>query len=293
MNGTPATVAFLGFPRTGKSTYLGALWQLAQDHADATIVERDLAGDRSYLQTLGEKVAVGAEIDRTELSSGEGMQLTLGFEEGDIRVHIPDLGGETLRLLVEDRVWHSLLEDTIAASNAMLLFLHPERVCLPTTVAMANEILAGFESAPGASDTITADGRDREHRTELKLPEFQRSDACTAARCLDALENILWYRRTQWPIRLVIVVSAWDTVDGSVTPAEWLKDRLPALDCFANANKDMVEWSLYGVSAQGGSLPDDRDELLARGSVRQRVYARNAIGDDVPLVEPLRWVLWK
>ena len=55
----------------------------------------------------------------------------------------------------------------------------------------------------------------------------------------------------------------------------------------------MIEWSLYGVSAQGGTLPDQRDELLARGSVRNRVYARNANGAEVPVTDPLRWALWK
>ena len=293
MNENPATVAFLGFPRTGKSTYLGALWQLAQDRAEPAVVERHVTGDRSYLQKLGEQVALGTELGRTEVSSGEGMQLTLGFEQGDITVDIPDLGGETLRLLVEDRVWHSRLEETIAASNAMLLFLHPEKFRLPTAIETADEILAGFESPRSASGAQPADGPDARPRTERELPQFENAAACTVAQCLDALENILWYKRTGWPIRLVIVISAWDTVDGSPTPAEWLKDRAPALDSFANANTDMVEWSLYGVSAQGGSLPADRDELLARGRVRERVYARDASGHLVSLAEPLRWVLWK
>ena len=72
MNAQLSTVAFLGLPRTGKSTYLGALWQLAQDPAERTIVERDVVGDRSYLQTLGDQVARGVEIGRTEISSVEG-----------------------------------------------------------------------------------------------------------------------------------------------------------------------------------------------------------------------------
>ena len=293
MNGRPMTVAFLGLPRTGKSTYLGALWQLVQDSDEPGIVERDVTGDRSYLQELGERVAVGAEIGRTEVASGEGMQLTLGFEQGDVRVEIPDLGGETLRLLVEDRVWHPRLKNTIAAADAMLLFLHPEEHCLPTAIGIADEVLKGLESTQGAGDTELADRPDGGSRNAREVPEFENAAACTVAQCLDALENILWYRRSRWPIRLVIVISAWDTVDGSLTPAEWLRDRAPALDSFANANTDMVEWSLYGVSAQGGRLPDDRDELLARGSVRERAYARSARGDAVSLAEPLRWVLWK
>ena len=128
---------------------------------------------------------------------------------------------------------------------------------------------------------------------ELEVPKFKKASACTVAQCLDALENILMYQRTRWPIRLVIVISAWDAVDGSPTPGSWLRDEAPALHSFAKSNSDMVEWNLYGVSAQGGMLPAERDTLLARGSVRERVYARSAAGEPVPLVEPLRWVLWK
>ena len=288
-----STVAFLGLPRTGKSTYLGALWQLAQDPAEPTIVEREVTGDRSYLQTIGDRVARGEEIGRTEVSSNEGMQLTLGFEEGDVTVHIPDLGGETLRMLVEDRVWHQGLLETVGGSNAMLLFLHPEEVSLPFTIAMADEILSGLQSPAGTDSPKSANGQHAERSTELELPESRTVSACTVAKCLDALENILAYQRTRWPIRLGIVISAWDTVDGSPTPATWLKDHAPALDGFARANTDMLEWSLYGVSAQGGKLPVDRDRLLALGSVRDRVYAQNENGGAVPLTDPLRWALWK
>ena len=293
MNCEPSTVAFLGLPRTGKSTYLGALWQLVQDPAESTIFERDVTGDRSYLQQLGEQVARGKEIGRTEVSSVEGMRLTLGFDEGDITVHIPDLGGETLRMLVEDRIWHPGLEATVAASRAMLLFVHPEEVRLPMTIAMADEILSDLQSSPDTDPPASVTGHDADHSTELEPPKFQSASACTVARCVDALENIFFSQRSRWPIRLGIVISAWDTVEGSLTPESWLKDRAPALDSFARANTDMIEWSFYGVSAQGGTLPAQRDELLAQGSVRDRAYAQNASGATVPVTEPLRWALWK
>ena len=293
MVGQRATVAFLGFPRTGKSTYLGALWQLAQDPAESTIVERDVTGDRSYLQTLGEQVARGEEIDRTELESVEGMQLTLGLESGDVTVHVPDLGGETLRLLVEDRLWHSRLQETLAASHGIVLFLHPEKLRLPMTIQVADEILAGGHSTNQDDRGEAEIDRNRDQSAETKPERFSVAAACTAARCLDALENVLMYQRARWRVRLAIVISAWDTVDGAPTPAHWLTDRVPAVASFLGANVDMVEWSVYGVSAQGGALPTDKDRLLALGSVRKRVFAQGANGEAVPVVEPLRWVLTK
>ena len=288
-----STIALLGFPRTGKSTYLGALWQIIQDPAEPTIVEQDLTGDRSYLQSLGDQVARGKVIDRTETSSTEGMQLTLGFEEGAIRIHIPDLSGETLSLLVESRVWHPRLLDTIAASNAMLLFLHPEELCLPMAIGMAEEILSGRQLSPVTDSPRSANDQDAKRTSEHQLSKFRTESACTAAKCIDALENVLTYQRKRWPIRLAIIISAWDTVDGSPTPASWLKENVPALDSFARANTDMIQWNLYGVSAQGGKLPKQRDKLLKLGNVRNRVYAHNSSGARVPITDPLHWALWK
>ena len=196
-------------------------------------------------------------------------------------------------MLVEGRIWHSRLQETIASSDAMLLFLHPQKLRLPLTIAMADEILSGLRSPSGDDSPESANGQDAAHSTELILPEFRAQSACTVAKCIDALENILTCQRTRWPIRLGIIISAWDTVEGSPTPASWLRDRAPALDSFSRANTDMIEWSLYGVSAQGGKLPCQRDKLLARGSVRDRAYARNANGDAVPVTDPLRWAVWK
>ena len=92
MTDSRQTVSLLGLPRTGKSTYLGALWQLIQDSGEPTIVERDFRGDRSYLQQLGEQVALAEEIQRTEVESNEGLELTVGFDEdGDVNLTVPDL----------------------------------------------------------------------------------------------------------------------------------------------------------------------------------------------------------
>lgn len=288
-----STVAFLGFPSTGKSTYLGALWQLVQDPCERTVEERDLTGDRSYLQLLGDRVARCEEIGRTEASSVEGMELTLGFEYGDITVRIPDLGGEMLRHLVEDRTWPTPLLDTIAASDAMLLFIHPGNLTLPVPITMVDEVLSEHPSSPAIESAKLAKGQGANLDTGLDPPKFQAGSACTAAKCIDALENILAFKRTSWPIRLGIVISAWDTVEGSPTPKSWLNRNLPALDGFATANTDMIDWTLYGVSAQGGKLPTQRDKLLASGSVRKRVYARNASGGSVPVTDPLCWALTK
>ncbi len=277
MSPREGSVALLGFPRTGKSTYLGAVWQLAQDPQEPSVLELDVTGDRSYLQRLGDKVARAEELGRTEISSLEGMRLTLRFPGGDVAIDAPDLGGETLRLLVEDRVVHERLEASLVASTSMLMFLHPEKLELPMSISMADELLRASAAVPTPQPK--------------ELPKFEARAACTTAKHLDALENVLMHRRDNWPVRLGVIVSAWDMVHGSPTPETWLQDNAPALVSFLDANKDMVVSRLFGVSAQGGRLPQDRNELLARGSLRERAYAREADGSTVSVAEPLRWAV--
>jgi hypothetical protein len=271
------TVALLGMPRTGKSTYMGAIWQLVQDPDDGSVIELDTTGDRQYLQRLGERVATAREVERTEVESDEGLQLLLGFATGgQARLDVPDLSGETLRQLVEDRLWHPRLEAVVDRADAILVMLHPDRLELPIPIALGDAALGrGSDAAAGVVST-----------------PFEPRDASTAAKHLDALENVLAELNVGLPVRLAVVVSAWDVVDGDPTPKEWLTSEVPAVDSFLARNGDLVTPAIFGVSAQGGRLPQQREELLERGDVRERAYARDADGRAVSLVEPLRWACW-
>jgi hypothetical protein len=111
---------------------------LIQDGSEDSIREVEVTGDRSYLQKLGDKVALAEEIDRTEVESDEGLVLTLEFKDhGDMHLEVPDLSGELTRQIVEARVWHERLDRVVSEAKSLLLFLHPGRVSLPFTIAMA------------------------------------------------------------------------------------------------------------------------------------------------------------
>ena len=70
-------VAFLGLPRTGKSTFLGTFWALVQSPLETAVREINFSGDRSYIQKLADQVARGEEIDRTAMDASEEMQVVL------------------------------------------------------------------------------------------------------------------------------------------------------------------------------------------------------------------------
>jgi len=308
------SVTLIGLPRTGKSTYLGALWMIIQDDRATDILEVDIRGDRSYLERLGERVALLQEMKRTEVDSDDGLELTVELKDfGELALRIPDLSGETLRLLVEERTWHPLLRQGVDDSDAVLLFVHPDKLRIPVRTNFTAGILAELmttvpedddeesgvdpatspEASPASPDSRTATTSDRVDVS----PPFTPHVAATAAKLIDAVENILDARQGR-PMKLGIVVSAWDQVllawpsgENAPTPVKWIERRLPALWQVLVANSDRVDAAVFGVSAIGGRLPDDYDMLMAKGSVYDRAYALSQDGTTVPFVAPITWAL--
>lgn len=275
-------LAFVGLPGTGKTTYLGALWQVIQDAREPSVVELDFTGDRAYLQEIGGLVASGEEVRRTDVGSTEGMALGLRFHD-DLECHlsVPDLSGETVRMLVEERVWDPNLHSAVLNADALILFVHPDTVRSPmrrnSVSEMANEL--------GVSEMGEAASPE-------PVQPFEHRLACTGAALTDVLENMVELQLERRRLRLAIVASAWDRAEGGgETPKEWLQDRLPAIAAWCTTNSWRVRSQVFGVSAIGGQLPDDRDSLLAKGAVSQRAYAHTGDGAPVSITGPLQWAL--
>lgn len=268
-------LALIGMPQTGKSTFLGALWALVQSPLEPSVAEASFSGDRSYIQRLAEQVARGEEIDRTGVDTNEAMAVELAFESlGGADVLIPDTSGESLRVLVEQRIWHPRLRAACEEATAIALFVHPARLRVPQPISL----LAGF----GGDDTAAA-----AEPVAFDVHEH----AATAAELIDVFENVSELCRERWPIRLAVIVSAWDCVDGDPSPYEWLQRRLPGVLATIESNPDIAAFEVFGVSAQGGPL-EAREELLARGEICDRVYARDRAGQPVSLVAPVRWAIF-
>lgn len=284
-------VGLLGMPGTGKSTYLGALWQIIEDDDDPSITERDVTGDRAYLQQLGDDLVAGREVQRTDVDSEDGLSLTVGFnDDQDVALDVPDLSGEALRLLVEDRVWHPRLIELVQSANGFLLFINVRDTELPTRVDFIRNVLEGEGFTAEASTDDPEQPTDGDNDAD-DGSRFSPRHAYLGAKLVDALENIAGLRSRDNPFRLALILSAWDTRDGKVTPGEWVAKYLAAVASWCRLNTDLVDLATFGVSAQGGRLPAERDELLQKGSVLNRAFAHDGDGEVVPLSQPLRWAL--
>lgn len=313
-------LAFLGLPRTGKSTFLGAFWALVQSPVETSVRETRFGGDRSYVQRLAEQVARGEELDRTALDADEGLSVALRFDElGVAELVVPDISGEALRVLVERRIWYPRLLDACSEATALLVFVHPDRLRLPVRIAGGGgvavaegggaadagdgiAVTGGGGVAVAGGDGIAAAAGDGGVAVARESVSFHPGDpvrfraddhVCTAAELIDAFENLaeLWNGRR--PVRVGIIVSAWDRVGGDPKPSpyQWLQARLPGILATLESNRDVADFEVFGVSAQGGPL-EAREELLARGEVCDRVFAEDRSGRRISLVDPVRWAIW-
>jgi hypothetical protein len=264
-------------PRSGKSTYLGTFWALIQSPLDQSVAEASFSGDRAYVQRLADQVARAQEVERTTLETSGQLAVTIDFEaNGTADLLVPDTSGESLRLLFEQRVWYAPLRGICEEATAILLFVHPERIRVPQPVAVLGAARGSNGDGEGAAAAVPFD--PREH-------------ASSAAELISVFENVADVGKALWPIRIAVVVSAWDTVDGDPTPYDWLETRIPGLLSTVECNPHIAELGVFGVSAQGGALAA-RDELLAKGEIYDRVFAVDRAGNRVSLTEPVRWAIW-
>ncbi len=197
--------------------------------------------------------------------------------------------------------------DAVSAADAVALFVSPRPLRLPIRSSFTDDLLSGFLAqasdeddsgeaepvvdGPTEPEPVVADAAGTGDGDAVTEVAFETRLACTASRVIDALENVLALKRDQLPLRVAVVVSAWDSVDPSMTPEKWVQQRLPALSSFLNVNSARVTSQIFGVSAQGGRLPQEKEALLAKGDVLDRVFAKNRVGESIAFAGPLRWTV--
>jgi len=262
----------VGFPETGKSTLLGALWAMIEDPAVPGLQEEFVSGDRSYVQGLAEKLLRGEAVGRTHTDADGSFEAVIGLPDGEsVRLTIADRSGEQVRELVEERLWLPELVSIVEAASGLMLFV------------------TALDLNPGLPTHVSSSGAGEE-ASRAALADYSHRDAATAAKVLDLLENVLEIVSRSDPLPLVVVISAFDVVTG-LSPGDWLATRLPALQTFLEANDERLIHSVFGVSAQGGTFPNQAEEVLARGDMHDRCRAWDASGGEVTLIDPLLWLL--
>lgn len=272
--------AILGLPRSGKTTFLAALWHLIDAGEVATqLVLEKLVGDHAHLNSIVDAWRKCTEVPRTSMAGETTVSIFARTAAGDkaIVLEFPDLSGESFKEQFRTRSCSPAYVEGYERDGGVLLFVNADR---PSDGMSLLDI-----PADGASEVA---GAVLEAEMETPWSADMVPEQVQLVELLQFLISPPFMRRRR---RLALVVSAWDTVGGpKPTPDEWLGRELPLLHQFLRSNAAFFETRVYGVSAQGGDVKGDQRADLLKLLPSERI---ECVGDGVvphDLTAPLLWL---
>lgn len=278
-----ANLLFVGLPQSGKTTYLAALWHVLEDESSHTKLRlKQLSGDRTYLNLIVEAWRACTPVPRTTLQADD-TTVALHLEGdgfGEFTLTVPDLSGEAFEQQIEHRKMSAAHADLFRGASGVILFVHPD-VKKGTQISDQDQIMASIGGATAAESGASG-------HAAVPVP-WKVEMLPTQAKLVELLQFLL--DLVDQRLSIAVVVSAWDLVaDLEQTPLEYVSGRMPLLRQFLDANDDIFDHAVFGVSAQGGAIPDDKSKLLELESLKRiRVY--HGSENDHDITKPLAWLL--
>jgi len=285
----------VGLPRTGKTTFLAALWHVvrSEEVPESLRIDR-LEGDQEYLNIIAGQWSRCEALDRT---SGDEIKVDIRLRDPangrPVRLRIPDMSGELYESLWENRVCLTSFADLVNEVDGCLLFVHPGKLVETAWIDDANAIYGewGTDEDDG-EEPEPVEGAESDGETEPTGTDWDARLAPTQVRMVEILQFLTEVSEKRF--RVVLIVSAWDLVTEDMSPTKWLEKRLPLLWQFLTANPGHFDVTYMGVSAQGGEVEganSQADGLLDHNiaSHRIRVCAPDKEGHDIS--HPIRWLM--
>lgn len=270
--------SMIGLPRSGKTTFLAALWHLIDAGEVSTKLVLDkLVGDNQYLNEIVEAWRKCEEVPRTSMAAEANIAIHVHEPSNGRRVVLgfPDLSGESFQNQFVARGCRPAYVDGYKRPGGIMLFVNADRGQDGMTILDLGSILAG---ADGAEQI----GELREWSHELVPEQVRLVDL------LQFIEGPPFARRRR---RLAVAISAWDVVDAAaLSPNDWLARELPFLHQFLSANSEAFEFRAYGISAQGGDVTGEGRAELLRQTPSERIACVGHSAEAHDLTAPLVWL---
>jgi hypothetical protein len=279
-----------GFPESGKTTYLAALWHLVTSRSEQTALRFESLhdGDFSHLNAIAKRWRDGKTQIRTEVASNQVVSMNLvDAASQSLCLTFPDLSGESYRQMFEDRECDPAVAKVLSDGEGMLFFIHADKIRLPhlVTTVMAQSKSLGATIPSGQHTSWDP----RVSPTGIQVVE---------------LFQLLSLQPLSVPFRRVaVVLSAWDKVkDEGRAPEEFLAEKLPLLNQYLRAGADKWDWRVYGISAQGADYEKENETLTAAQATKlqriksvdqpsMRIKVVSADSESHDLTEPISWLI--
>lgn len=264
----------VGMPESGKSTFIAAMRHvLLSNTVDTELELTGLADEEKHLNDLERDWLECKEVQRTKPGTEGWVQFRVRDRAtGEEAVlSVPDLRGEAFEQPACSGQCQRELYDAVAVSDGILLFTNAEREDDALLISDLGDILDGDGENADISSFNPYDLPE-----EVKIVEFLQM----------ANRRPIQFKRR----RVALIVSAWDVVPEGMEPEAWLAEKRPMLAQFLRYNAELWDVRVYGVSAQGGRLPQDRKRLARVRTPAERIRLVGHGANRHDLTSPLRWL---
>ena len=290
-------VLVMGLPRTGKTTFLAALWDVVDsENIGGSLVLENVDGDQKHLNDIRDLWANCEEIPRTRVAEEKTVSMNLHDRKSDVKscVSFPDMDGEAFQRQWTDREWPQSHAEIVRRSDSALLFIHPGKVKEGPLIRDARPLIATIAQVQGDGQAANANAQpslveSAGGRTVPATPTF----APTQVQLVEILQFMQRHKGDVSGFKLGVIISAWDVVmkQGKSTPDRWLQDRLPMLHQYLLAHRETVHSRIYGVSAQGGDITKEAVRLRAKHSPSERIIVVEGKTTSSDITIPVRWAM--
>lgn len=309
----------LGMPESGKSTFIAALSYILFSDEVETVLQSELTEEEGYISALQKRWLLYEELKHTPTAGQTWITFNLSERNGSamMNLELPDFSGESLKSAVVTGIYPEDLVNSLRNSNGIFLFTSAagkdEDVLLNDYFDFLaeddfelDEIVEAATGEP-SDDNVTGEMSivkvAQQHLGKLAVGQdaapvkkvadkifdpMEMPEQVKTVQLLQTVDNFESRRR-----KLVIMISAWDVVSSEskdIAPSDWLEKNRAMLWQYLNFNPLLWDLRIYGVSAQGGRLPDDKASLskIVKPSERVQLVGHGASAHD--LTEPLFWM---
>lgn len=285
----------IGLPEAGKTTFLAALWHVTErEEVPGSLRLEKISENAKHLNAIKNDWLTFTRVVRTVRGQEQSATLWLRDESGVIgEVIFPDLSGESFQDAWKERHWTKEYNQLITDAGSVLLFIHPNTLTEPYTIAEAQK-MAEAASPHGEDDSATGDGDETTQPPEV-AKAWDPEKVPTQVQLVELLQFAHHCIKADRPIRIAVIISAWDLVKedypGEAGPNNWLERRTSYLHQYLKSNFELFRFRVYGVSAQGGDLKNDREHLLSFQCASDRIVIEGPDSRPHDLSEPVRWCL--
>lgn len=267
------TYLLVGFPESGKSTFLAALISLLDSYADRMKLQKkefkSLEGFSEKLHKQAQNWASFEPVERTYKHVEEHVVLELSDCDGkDYIIEIPDVSGELYDDMIGRRFADANMQNKICIADTILFFINLANS--RDDSRLITDFPKTLQCAMANPDVDTDLHNYEEMTFQNKVVE---------------LLQIIHYVKQQG-FRVKIILSAWDVLDddaltNSKIPMEVVKSEFPLVYQFVNNNRDWLSSEIWGISAQGCDLENEEEvgRLSQLEEQIDRIIVVNQSGD--------------